>query len=167
MSRLSSEPRLQQGDLPKRVQNIWFNYKQDLKRTLISSPNHKSPQYGVNTSTFLPAPQHRQTLLAATQEKRLEETCMRFYHLTQQDDYVVTDFDDLLAMDMECSFVFEEGLTTWLPKNEDQIISDTCHLVERLPPYSSELKCEPQVSKFRGCHDSSTTANESSFFKMG
>lgn len=80
--------------------------------------------------------------LAAAQEQTLVETCRRFYRVTQNDGYLVSELDGLLTMDMECSFVFPEN-ATWVHDNEEDIIRDACQILNRLPPSSSELKFKP------------------------
>ena len=153
MSRSSPNLHLLQEDASEhlcdasRVQNIWLKYKQDLVRTPIPSRSSRGPpRYGVNTSTFQCAPQHRKMHLAAAQEETLVETCRRFYRVTQSDGYLVSELDALLAMDMECSFVFPED-TMWVHDSEDDIIRDASQILNRLPPSSSELKFKPLTDR--------------------
>lgn len=123
------------------VRKIWLKYKQDRVPKVIHISPGIGPRYGVNTSTFLCAPQNRKSRLAAAQEVFLVETCRRFYRVTQSDGYLVSELDAILAMDMECSFVMPEK--TWMHDNEEDILRGACHLLSRLPPSSSELNFTP------------------------
>ncbi len=58
----------------------------------------------------------------------------------------MSELDDLLTMDMECSFVFPED-TTWVHDNEDDIIHNASQILNRLPPSSSGLKFEPLTDR--------------------